>query len=282
MGYIDLHVHSTASDGSLSPAQLVQYACEKGLYAFALTDHDSVAGISAARKAAENYPVKVIPGVEISSALGSKSIHILGYYIDYEDSRFLRSLHQISRSRDERNIKICAQLRSYGIDIDYESFRAQTGCRMITRNHFAFYLIAQGYVSSRMEAFEKYLAKGRPCYIPLQYPATSDVVRLIRNAGGTAVLAHPIQYRMTDKGYIQLFTLVKTFGVKGVEAIYSDHTPEEEQKFRSIAASLGMFVTGGSDFHGALKPEIDLGTGRGNIMIPQSLLDNLRRANTPQ
>ena len=276
MGFIDLHVHSTASDGSLSPAELVRYACEKGLSAFALTDHDTVSGIPGAVLEARSYPVAVIPGVEISCALGNKIIHLLGYNIEYENPGFRGALRILTHYRDERNIKICAQLRSYGVPIDYETFKNSLGCRMVTRNHFAEYLIRNGFAASREEAFEKYLAKGKPCYIPMRMLPAREAVRLILRARGIPVVAHPIQYRLSDNGYMQLFTLLRDFGVRGIEAIYPDNTYQEEQKFRSMAKELHMFVTGGTDYHGAMKPDIDLGTGRGNMMIPQSLLNEIR------
>ncbi|MBQ9030459.1 MAG: PHP domain-containing protein [Parasporobacterium sp.] len=276
MGFIDLHVHSNLSDGSCSPAELVQLALEKGLSAFALTDHDSVAGIAPAISAARNYPLEVIPGIEITSSFGRQEIHILGYYIDYENPRLLEMNRQISQIRDDRNIKICAQLRSYGVDINYEDFRSTAGCRMITRRHFAAYLVAGGYASDLRDAFEKYLIKGRPCYIPMRKLSTEAAVRLILASGGVPVVAHPVLLHLTEEGYLKFFTLMKSFGVRGIEAIYSSNTAEDEQRFRSLAKELGMFITGGSDFHGVLKPGVDIGTGRGNLMIPQSLLDNIR------
>lgn len=275
MGFIDLHVHSTASDGSLTPAQLVQYACEKGLYAFALTDHDTVAGIGPAIAAARKFPVRIIPGVEISCAIGGRIIHLLGYHIDYENPAFIRALRILSYYRDERNLKMCSQMRAYGIPIDYEEFRGQLGCRMVTRMHFAEYMVAGGHVADISEAFERYLAKGQPCYIPMHMLPARDAVRLITRAKGKAVLAHPVKYRLSEKGYLQLLTLLKDFGLRGVEAIYPDQSHEDEMKFTALAGQLGLFITGGSDFHGALNPSSDLGTGRGNLMIPQSFLDNI-------
>ena len=276
MGFIDLHVHSTASDGSLSPAELVRLACEKGLFAFALTDHDTVSGIDPAMKAARSCPVQVIPGVELSSTLAGRELHILGYHINYHNPRFLDTLKVISQQREERNIKICSQLRSYDVEIDYEDFRRTAGCKMITRNHFAAYLVASGYAADIRDAYSRYLAKGKPCYIPMRRLNTADAVKLIKQADGVAVLAHPVQYRLSEDGYRQLFTLVKSFGVRGIEAIYPANTADEEQLFRTIAGELGMFMTGGSDFHGFLKPDIDMGTGRGNLMIPQTILNNIQ------
>ena len=276
MGYIDLHVHSTFSDGSLTPAQLVQLACEKGLYAFALTDQDSVAGIPSALQAVMHSPMYLMTGVEITSALGGRPIHILGYGIDYENPGLVSALQIINQYRDERNIKICSQLRAYGIEIDYDSIRNDMGCHMINRSHFAGFLVQKGYVSDIKEAFDRYLAKGKPCYIPMHRLATDDAVRLILRAGGIPVVAHPALYHMDDSGYKQLFTLLRSFGVRGIEAIHSSNTPEDEIKFKTMARELNMFITGGSDFRGVLKPDIDLGTGKGNVMVPQSLIDDLK------
>ena len=277
MGYIDLHVHSNYSDGSCSPTELVQMACEKGLYAFALTDQDSVEGIPAAFQAAVHTPVHVIPGIEITSALGGRPVHILGYGIDTGNPGLYQALMAIGLYRDERNVKICSQLRTYGIDIDYDNLKTTFGCRLITRSHLAGFLVQHGYAADIKDAFDKYLAKGKPCYIPMRRLSTHDAVKLVLRAGGVAVCAHPVLYHMDDASCMQLLTLLRTFGVRGVEAIHSANTMEDEMKYKAMARELGMFVTGGSDFRGVLRPDIDLGTGRGNLMIPQSMLNDLKR-----
>ena len=277
MGYIDLHVHSNYSDGSCSPTELVQMACEKGLYAFALTDQDSVEGIPAAIQAAIHSPVYVIPGIEITSALGGRPVHILGYGIDIGNPGLYTALMTIGQFRDERNVKICSQLRTYGIDIDYDSIKNTFGCRLITRSHLAGFLVQHGYAADIRDAFDKYLAKGKPCYIPMRRLSTEDAVRLILRAGGIAVCAHPVLYHMNDTSMIQLLSLLRTFGVRGIEAIHSANTMEDEMKYKAMARELDMFITGGSDFRGVLRPDVDLGTGRGNLMIPQSILNDLNR-----
>ena len=277
MGFIDLHVYSTASEGSLSPAELVKYACEKGLYAFALTDNGSVAGLTAAENEAKNYPVKVIPAVEITSSLGGRYIDLLGYNIDPDDPLLVKTLRTVTSYRDERNIKMCAQLRAYGVDINYEDFIEFCGSRMITRSHFASYLVACGFVSSQAEAFSSYLGRRKPCFVPMKTIPTNEAANAIRHAGGKAVAAHPGRYRMTEQNYVQFFTLLKTFGVQGIEAIHSDNSMEDEQLFKGIARDLGMFITGGSGFCGMLRPDIDMGTGKGNLMIPQDMLKSISR-----
>lgn len=277
MGYIDLHVHSNYSDGSCSPNEIVQLACEKGLFAFALTDQDSVEGIPAAIQAAMHTPVQVIPGIEITSALGGRPVHILGYGIDIGHPGLYSALMTIGQFRDERNVKICSQLRTYGIDIDYEMVKSTYGCRLITRSHLAGFLVQHGHASDIRDAFDKYLAKGKPCYIPMRRLSANDAVKLILRAGGVAVCAHPVLYHMDDASLMQLFTLLRTYGVRGIEAIHSANTIEDELKYKAMAKELGMFITGGSDFRGVLRPDIDLGTGRGNLMIPQTLLNEISR-----
>ncbi|MCF0229604.1 MAG: PHP domain-containing protein [Parasporobacterium sp.] len=275
MGYIDLHSHTTASDGSFTPDELVKYACEKGLSTIAITDHDTVAGIPAAMSAARSCPVDILPGVEVSSILGNSKIHILGYGIDYDNPKLTGYLNTVAAKRDERNMKICSQLRTYGVDIDYDDFMRSSGCRTITRTHLAQFLINNGYAADKAEAMDKYLGKGRPCYIPMSRLMAEDAIKLIRSFGGVAVLAHPMQYKQSDSGLFMMMNALKDMGLTGVEAVYSTHTHDDEMKFREMADALHFIVTGGSDCHGDLKPDIDLGTGKGNLMIPQTLLRDM-------
>ena len=170
---------------------------------------------------------------------------------------------------------MCAQLRAYDIDINYEDFMAFCGCRTITRSHFASYLVALGKVSSQAEAYSRFIGRKKPCYVPMNTLPTNEVAAVIRRAGGKPFAAHPSSYKMSETNYVQFFTLLHTCGVQGIEAIHSDNSMEEETLFKSIAKNLGMFITGGSGFCGILRPDIDLGTGKGNLMIPQSMLKNI-------
>mgnify|MGYP002626503780 CR=1 FL=1 len=155
---------------------------------------------------------------------------------------------------------------------------APSGLSAVSRNHFAAYLSAGGYVENRYEAFDRYLGKGRPCYIPLHRIKAYDAVKIILSAHGLPVAAHPVRYRLDENGYIRMFTMLKSFGLRGIEALYSDNTYEDESMLTKLASQLGLFITGGSGFHGSYKPEIELGTGRGNLMVPQELLDEMIRS----
>lgn len=273
--YVDLHVHSNASDGTFTPGELVNYAEEKGLYAFALTDHDTVDGIEAAMKAAKEKEVKVIPGIEISADFGTGDLHILGLNIDYKNAEFLEVVDKCRKARDERNLKMIEKVVEQGIPLTKEIMDERFGLASITRAHFAKYLVDEGYVSSKDEAFARYLNPGKPCYVPRIRITPEDAIAIILKAGGHPVLAHPLLYKM---GHDRLFSTVnylKDLGLQGLEAIYSLNTPSDDAKLAKMAKDYNLFITGGSDFHGSIKPAIDLGVGKGNLKISKELLKNL-------
>ena len=278
MGFVDLHTHTTFSDGSLKPGELVDYACEKGLSAIAITDHDTVDGLSAAMRMAIKRPVEVIPGVELTSRYNHKEVHILGYFVNYEDITFVKMLRVITKYKIERNEKICSQLRTHGIDVDTEELKKKYSSRVFNRAHLAEYMIECGYVKDRFEAYDRYLGEGKPCYIPQKVLSPFDAATIIKRAGGIPCIAHPVKYGFTNEEYIKFFTYMKEAGISGIEAIYSENTYEDEKKFKNYADKLNLFITGGSDFHGLIKPDIDLGTGKGNLMISRKILDNLKKA----
>lgn len=270
---IDLHVHSNHSDGTLSPAQLVSYAVEKGLTAFALTDHDTVSGIDEALLAAASLPVTVLPGIEFSTCYEEKDIHVLGLLIDYKTPVFLSALADFIASRERRNEKMCAKLREYtGVDLTYEKLQSAFPGAVITRAHYARYLLEQGIVKSMPEAFDRYIGDRAPCFIPREKVTPMQAVSLIKECGGVAVLAHPPLYRMSDARLDALVTRLTDCGLDGIEAIYSTYTAGEEAYMRFLAKKFSLIITGGSDFHGSNKPDIDLGCGKGKLQIPDELL----------
>ncbi len=281
MKYIDLHVHSTASDGSMTPSELVSYALQKNLCAFALTDHDTVAGIEEALHAAEQFstedkPLQIIPGIEISAEYNGQDIHILGYNIDYREQGFLDEVNYYRNLRNERNSRMLLKLRETGFDITSDMMVKRFGAdTVITRAHYAIFLKEAGYVKDNEEAFNKYLNPGCPCYIPRTRIHVTDAVRLILSAKGKPVLAHPVLYQLTDTQLDGLVSLLKEAGLMGIEAIYSKNKEDAEQRMRALARKYNLFITGGSDFHGTAKPNLELGTGYGNLAIPYSLLENL-------
>ena len=309
---VDLHVHSTCSDGTFTPEELVDYAMEKGLRAFALTDHDTVNGldraiqyaeglrqaqvaspvISSMKDAATRFPVpsvpdadnpaplvpEVIPGIELSTEYQGKDIHMVGLFIDYHQPDFAHYLEDFIRSRENRNEKMCALLRDHGIDITYEALLAEFPGAVITRAHFARYLLSHGYIQSMKEAFDRYVGDHCPCFVPREKVTPAQAVELILGAGGVPVLAHPILYHMSDERLDNLVAELKSIGLVGIEAIYSTYNTAEERQIRGLASKYDLKISGGSDFHGANKPKIDLGTGWGKLYVPDDVLENLRPA----
>lgn len=273
--YIDLHVHSTASDGTYSPSQLTEYAINKRLYAYALTDHDTVDGIEEAVKAAGDM-IKVIPGIEISADFNGTDLHILGLNIDYKNQEFLAQINECKRLRTERNKKMIQKLNDAGFPITEEIVYSRYGSdSSITRAHFARYLLDEGYVKTKDEAFKKYLGKGCPCYVSRVQMKPERAIEIILKANGHPVLAHPLLYKFDRERLISLINYLKGLGLEGIEAIYSLNSTEDDIFLEKTAKSFGLYITGGSDFHGSNKPDIDLGVGRGNLAISKELLYNI-------
>lgn len=278
MEFIDLHVHSNKSDGSFSPAELVAYACEKGLTAFALTDHDTIDGIAEAKQAAAAASVEVISGVELSTEYMGRDIHILGLYIDEENPEFLAHLEQFKESRLLRNRKMCRALSdTLGIELTFEQLQAEYPESVITRAHYAKYLLKEGHIKSMKEAFERYIGDHAPCFIPREKVTPAQGVQLIKNAGGIPVLAHPVLYGMSKTALSALIAELKASGLAGIEAVYSTYTPSDERDMKQLAREYGLLITGGSDFHGTTKKDIDLATGRGHLFIPITILNDLKQ-----
>lgn len=279
---VDLHVHSTRSDGTFSPAGLVDYAMQKGLKAFALTDHDTVDGLEEAfcyaeelRKTHDSIP-EIIPGIELSSEYRGRDIHVVGLFIDYRSQEFQDYLRRFVESRDLRNQKMCALLRDAGIEIDYEGLQREFPGSVITRAHYAKYLLNHGYIRSMKEAFERYVGDHCPCYVPRKKVSPAQAVELILKADGVPVLAHPILYGMNAAGLEELVAQLKDAGLMGIEALYSTYSPADERQIRALACKYNLLISGGSDFHGANKPGLDLATGYGKLCVPASILEDIR------
>lgn len=294
---VDLHVHSTCSDGTFTPEELVDYAIKKGLTAFALTDHDTVSGLDRAINYADSLRKKtlstpfstpdslnsptsqipeIIPGIELSTEYQGKDIHMVGLFIDYHQLDFAHYLEDFIHSRENRNKKMCALLREHGIDITYEALLAEFPGAVITRAHFARFLLSHGYIQSLKEAFDRYVGDRCPCFVPREKVTPAQAVELILGAGGIPVLAHPILYHMSDDRLEALVAELKSIGLVGIEAIYSTYNTAEERQIRGLASKYGLKISGGSDFHGANKPKIDLGTGWGKLYVPDEVLEKLR------
>lgn len=279
MERIDLHVHSNKSDGSLTPKELVDYALEKGLAAFALTDHDSVSGIQEAVNAAKGSSLEVIPGIELSTEYNGRDIHILGYYIDIADSSFQNQLSQFIDSRDIRNQKMCRLLHdNTNMDISFIQLKERFPKATITRAHYAKYMLDHGYVKSLAEAFDRYIGDHAPFYLPREKVSPADGIKLILQADGVPVLAHPILYGLGKSALETLISQLKENGLMGIEAIYTTYTMSDTSQIKSLAQKYNLFITGGSDFHGVNKVNTDLGTGRGNLFVPYELLLPIKQA----
>ena len=282
---VDLHVHSTCSDGTFTPEELVDYAMEKGLRAFALTDHDTVNGLDRAIRYAEGSPAdapapqvpEVIPGIELSTEYQGKDIHMVGLFIDYHQPDFAHYLEDFIHSRENRNEKMCALLREHDNDITYEALLAEFPGAVITRAHFARYLLSHGYIQSMKEAFDRYVGDHAPCYIPREKVTPMQAVHLILQSGGVPILAHPILYHMSDERLDKLVATLKQEGLAGIEAIYSTYNAAEERQIRKLAAKYELLLSGGSDFHGAAKPGLSLGNGYGKLYVPYEILAGMKQ-----
>lgn len=278
MQAIDLHVHSTFSDGTLTPTQLVALALKSNLEAFALTDHDTTEGINEALEAAKGSVLEVIPGIEFSTEYRGKDIHILGYYINPNNENFISKVKEFRDSRETRNKKMCKKLNELGIDIDYDSFTKEYPDSVITRAHYAKYMVAHGFIKYMDEAFEKYIGDDCPGFVPREKITPTQAVSLIIACGGIPVLAHPILYKLSDSDLEELVASLKKSGLKGIETIYSTNSQTDERLIRKLASKYKLLITGGSDFHGNNKPNLSLGCGRGDLFIPTKLLSPLKKA----
>ena len=249
MGY-DLHTHSIYSDGSLRPAELVQKAIERGLSGIALTDHDTVAGVAEAMEVAGDRNYRLIPGVELTTDLGENEVHVLGYNMDLQYPALLKKLTLVMEARDERARAILRKLNKHRIPLSWAKVAAQTTSRFVGRTHIFKAMEAAGLVepAHRLNAFDYYLGKNGLAYEPHREIGTKEAIRLIRDAGGIPVLAHP--GRM---GNNQLFSELVQAGLAGLEVYYPTHTPEMIAQFLKAAKRYGLLVTGGSDYHGAFS-----------------------------
>ncbi|MBK9305615.1 MAG: PHP domain-containing protein [Nitrospira sp.] len=276
MSRLDLHLHTTHSDGSCTPAEVIGLAHQAGVTTLAITDHDTTSGIPEAIAAGEQYGIEIIPGVEISSLMGSSELHILGYFFDWQDNALNQRFKSLRDSRHHRNPQIIERLRSLGIDITYDEVRALAGSDSVGRPHIARALMNKGVVTSAKEAFDRFLGDRKAAYVPRELPSPADAIRWIKEAHGLAVLAHPTWVKLTDQPLTELVRRLKADGLDGVEVYYSTHAARQTREYLSLAQQLGLLVTGGSDFHGLTKPDIEVGIGKGSLHIPTTLLPKMK------
>ena len=273
---IDLHVHTTASDGSLSPKEVVRHAKERGLKAIAITDHDTVEGVPEALEEGRRVGIEVVEGVELSVDSPKGTCHLLGYFLDPLDDAFREKLRVVQRARQERNLRMIKRLKELGVDLTLEEVRAIAPHGQLCRPHFALAMVKKGYVATVDEAFERYLRKGGPAYVEKFKFTPEEAIESIRRAGGVPVLAHPFTLELDKEELDRFLKALKERGLEGLEVYYPDHTREQKELYRALAQKYDLAVTGGTDFHGSSKEGIELGIGSGDMALPYTILEALK------
>lgn len=274
---IDLHVHTTASDGTLTPSQTVQLAKRRQLKAIAITDHDTVDGVKEALEEGKRLSIEVIPGVEISANAKTGSLHLLGYFVETERGILKEKLERLKQARSERNPRIADRLNDLGVHITYEEVVRASGGGQVGRPHFAQVLVNRGYVRSISEAFDRYLAQGAPAYVGKFRFEVKEAMDIVLEAGGVPVLAHPFTMNCAPDELETRVTELVQDGLKGIEVFYPDHTGEQTVQYQRLADKLGLVKTGGSDFHGALIEKAELGIIGKGISLPYATVKELLR-----
>lgn len=277
MKYVDLHLHTTASDGVMTPSEIVRYAKSKGLQAIAITDHDTIEGLEEGLAEGEKIDFEVIPGIEISAEHSSGSMHLLGFFMDIHHPFLNERLGYLQKARAERNPKIVEKLNRLGIEVTYEEVVKASGGGQIGRPHVARVLLEKGYVRSFPEAFERFLKKGALAYVEKFRFTAKESIHFIKEAKGVAVLAHPNTLNMNGYSELESFLqqLVKE-GLKGIEVYYPEHRALEVGQYKTLAERYGLLMTGGTDYHGIEKNGSDIGVGRGEMKLPYSIVEGLK------
>lgn len=275
---IDLHVHTSMSDGTTSPREVVRLAASIGLRAIAVTDHDTVDAVASAQEEGRSQGVEVVAGVEISSQWQTGILHILGYFVNPGDRKLLDALEQLRIGRVERVPKIVSKLRDQDVIIRVEDVHREAAGGVPGRPHVANVMLQQGVVKSLQEAFDRYLKKGAPAYVEKVKLPPDEAVAVIVEAGGVAVIAHPYSLKLNDPDSLeQVVKKLAAMGIQGIEAFYPRHTREQTKMYLDMATRLNLVATGGTDFHGGNKPTIKLGIIPGQAPLPYSILEDLIR-----
>lgn len=273
---IDLHTHTLCSDGSMTPAELVKHAKLSGLSAVAVSDHDTADGVKEAMETGRQIGIEVIPAIELS-AVSDTETHILGYFIDPDSPALVKAVDHIRDVRTQRIGETCEMLAKYNIHVALDEVKAKAGGGILCRAHIAKLMTEKGYSESPKAAFNQWLNVGCPCYSESQALTDEEAVDLIRQAGGDAYLAH---LHLTKKSGDELDSFVKRLkkaGLCGIEGWYTDYTQEHEREYRTLAEKYGLKLSGGTDFHGAFKPHIQIGRGLGNLEIPDTVLTEMKQ-----
>jgi predicted metal-dependent phosphoesterase TrpH len=275
---IDLHTHSTASDGTLTPTELVELALRIGLEAMALTDHDTVDGVAEALAAAAGTHLLLVPGVELSAAMEGGTLHIVGLFLDPACEELDAGLARVMTMRNDRNPRIVARLAELGLPVSTEEAAAASGTDVVGRPHFAQVMVSKGYVRDVNEAFDRYLGRGGEAHVHKDRLEPAEAIRLIRAAGGVPILAHPDQTGLKGDGLDALVEELKGMGLAGIEVFCSPYKTNMTHEYSRLARRHGLVRSGGTDFHGAPKPRIKLGRGFGSLFVHRDLLAPIREA----
>ena len=275
---IDLHTHSNISDGTLTPTELVKLAKETGLDAIALTDHDTLQGLPEALEAGRKFGIEVIPGCELSleSPAGAGWMHVVALWVPENPTELQAAFDWVIEGRLTRNHEIVNKLRTLGVNITYENVAARAG-GTIGRPHFAQELLALGVVSSIDEAFKVWLGDNGRAYVPKRKLQPEKALGILKSIGATSILAHPFILGLKPDETETLVKQLQTLGLDGIEVYYSEHSQAQTDTYRAMADKLGLLASGGSDFHGSVKPAISLGTGRGGLHVPTELLELMKQ-----
>ncbi|MGB9712669.1 MAG: PHP domain-containing protein [Dissulfurimicrobium sp.] len=279
IGCCDLHTHTTASDGSDRPEDLIRLAAAAGLKAVAITDHDTVSGLDSAIEAGHKAGIEVLPGVELSvnANIAKGDMHMLGYYIDADSASLNEVLERVQAARAKRNPLILERLAQMGKPLSLKELEDMSGGGQIGRPHIAKAMVRHGYVGSTGEAFARFLKKGASAYVPKSILSPKEAVDAIHAAGGLAVLAHPISLACEDEaGFDALVGRLASKGLDGMECYYSEHSLDFTKTCLAIASKYGLVATGGSDYHGSAKPQIAIGRGRGGLCVPYDCVEALK------
>ncbi len=274
---VDLHLHSTYSDGSNTPVEIVERAVDIGLTGIALTDHDTLDGIPEAAIAAKSHSLRFIGGTELSVMWKDQSMHMLVYFLDPGSGPLQDRMVELRSSRHQRNIQIADKLQGLGLNVTIEDATKEAGGGVVGRPHFAGVMMQKNYVANVPEAFDRYLAAGRPAYTPRKRLTAEQAISLSHESRAVSVIAHPHTLNLRADEFATGFKELANHGLGGIEAYYGEYTPAMRSRIAEICEDLGIVATGGSDYHGKYKPHLSIGTGKGDLRVPDSAFERLEQ-----
>lgn len=273
---IDMHIHTTFSDGTYTPSNVIDLAHKTGLKAIAITDHDTIDGIQFAKQKAKDLNIELIEGIEFSCGYNSIEIHILGYFLDITNKDFLSLLDSLKKTRDKRNKELIKKLQSIGIKLCLDDVASVCGGNLITKAHFAKALVEKGYAKTTQDAFNIYLGKNKPAYISRDLIDYKQAIKYIKNTGGKAVLAHPYIYKLSEKELETLIKNLKENNIDGIECYYPSNTTNQTNHLLNLAKKYNLKITAGSDFHGDNRKEVTLGNIFLQNKVDYNILENFK------